>query len=97
MKSYVPFSLSSRGTFGKSVGIWWAGEVVWCGRGRACDEKYIPVSLREETKRYEELRPLQSVFADIARHLRKESREGDLIVILGAGNVWEIGRDLVGG
>ncbi len=36
-------------------------------------------------------------FADIARHLRKESREGDLIVILGAGNVWEIGRDLVGG
>ncbi len=34
-------------------------------------------------------------FADIVRHLRAESRPGDLIVTMGAGNVWEIGRDLV--
>jgi UDP-N-acetylmuramate--alanine ligase len=35
-------------------------------------------------------------FADIIKLLRGELREGDLIVTMGAGNVWEIGRDLVG-
>ena len=34
-------------------------------------------------------------FADIVRHLRAEARPGDLVVTMGAGNVWEIGRDLV--
>ena len=34
-------------------------------------------------------------FADIVRHLRQEARPGDLVVTMGAGNVWEIGRDLV--
>src|SRR5688572_4129207 len=34
-------------------------------------------------------------FPDILAHLREESRQGDLIVTMGAGNVWEIGRDLV--
>lgn len=36
-------------------------------------------------------------FPAIIAHLRKEAREGDLVVTMGAGNVWEIGRDLVGG
>ena len=36
-------------------------------------------------------------FADIVRHLRAVAGEGDLVVTMGAGNVWEIGRDLVGG
>jgi UDP-N-acetylmuramate--alanine ligase len=31
----------------------------------------------------------------ITDHLRPELREGDLMVTMGAGNVWEIGRDLV--
>ena len=31
----------------------------------------------------------------IVEYLKKESRAGDLIVTMGAGNVWEIGRDLV--
>jgi UDP-N-acetylmuramate--alanine ligase len=35
-------------------------------------------------------------FDEIVSHLRTEAREGDLIVTMGAGNVWEIGRDLVG-
>jgi UDP-N-acetylmuramate--alanine ligase len=35
-------------------------------------------------------------FADIVKHLRGQVREGDLVVTMGAGNVWEIGRDLVG-
>ena len=35
-------------------------------------------------------------FAQIVEHLRSQSREGDLIVTMGAGNVWEIGRELVG-
>jgi UDP-N-acetylmuramate--alanine ligase len=34
-------------------------------------------------------------FEEIIAHLRAEAREGDLIVTMGAGNVWEIGRDLV--
>ncbi|HET6249023.1 MAG TPA: UDP-N-acetylmuramate--L-alanine ligase [Tepidisphaeraceae bacterium] len=34
-------------------------------------------------------------FADITEYLRKEARPGDLIVTMGAGSVWEIGRDLV--
>jgi UDP-N-acetylmuramate--alanine ligase len=34
-------------------------------------------------------------FADIVKHLRGQLRDGDLIVTMGAGNVWEIGRDLV--
>jgi UDP-N-acetylmuramate--alanine ligase len=33
-------------------------------------------------------------FSAIVGHLRREAREGDLIVTMGAGNVWEIGRDL---
>lgn len=36
-------------------------------------------------------------FPAIVAHLRREAREGDLIVTMGAGNVWEIGRDLVAG
>jgi UDP-N-acetylmuramate--alanine ligase len=36
-------------------------------------------------------------FAEIVEHLREEAADGDLIVTMGAGNVWEIGRDLVGG
>jgi UDP-N-acetylmuramate--alanine ligase len=34
-------------------------------------------------------------FEDIVRQLKQEARAGDLIVTMGAGNVWEIGRDLV--
>jgi UDP-N-acetylmuramate--alanine ligase len=34
------------------------------------------------------------VFADIVAHLRSVAQNGDLIVTMGAGNVWEIGRDL---
>lgn len=34
-------------------------------------------------------------FPAILAHLRREAREGDLIVTMGAGNVWEIARDLV--
>jgi UDP-N-acetylmuramate--alanine ligase len=34
-------------------------------------------------------------FADIVQHLRETAGPGDLIVTMGAGNVWEIGRDLV--
>ena len=32
----------------------------------------------------------------IVEYLKQESRPGDLIVTMGAGNVWEIGRDLIG-
>jgi UDP-N-acetylmuramate--alanine ligase len=35
-------------------------------------------------------------FATIVGYLRSEVRDGDLVVTMGAGNVWEIGRDLVG-
>lgn len=35
-------------------------------------------------------------FPAIVAYLKKEIREGDLVVTMGAGNVWEIGRDLVG-
>jgi UDP-N-acetylmuramate--alanine ligase len=35
-------------------------------------------------------------FADIVSHLRLVAGEGDLIVTMGAGNVWEIGRDIAG-
>jgi UDP-N-acetylmuramate--alanine ligase len=35
-------------------------------------------------------------FSDIVTHLRSVVAKGDLVVTLGAGNVWEIGRDLVG-
>ncbi len=59
-------------------------------------KSYVPFSLSRISRRGRIAYHIPS-FADIARHLRKESREGDLIVILGAGNVWEIGRDLVGG
>ncbi|CAN5455245.1 UDP-N-acetylmuramate--L-alanine ligase [soil metagenome] len=34
-------------------------------------------------------------FDQIVAHLRAQARPGDLIVTMGAGNVWEIGRDLV--
>jgi len=34
-------------------------------------------------------------FSAIVAHLRGEARPGDLIVTMGAGNVWEIGRELV--
>jgi UDP-N-acetylmuramate--alanine ligase len=35
-------------------------------------------------------------FCDIVEYLSVNSRDGDLIVTMGAGNVWEIGRDLIG-
>ena len=35
-------------------------------------------------------------FPSIVAYLRKEAGEGDLVVTMGAGNVWEIGRELVG-
>ena len=35
-------------------------------------------------------------FEQIVQHLRDNVRDGDLVVTMGAGNVWEIGRDLVG-
>jgi UDP-N-acetylmuramate--alanine ligase len=35
-------------------------------------------------------------FTAIVEYLREEASDGDLIVTMGAGNVWEIGRDLVG-
>jgi UDP-N-acetylmuramate--alanine ligase len=35
-------------------------------------------------------------FEQIVEHLKREARAGDLIVTMGAGNVWEIGRDLAG-
>jgi UDP-N-acetylmuramate--alanine ligase len=35
-------------------------------------------------------------FSAIVNYLKDESQPGDLIVTMGAGNVWEIGRDLVG-
>jgi UDP-N-acetylmuramate--alanine ligase len=34
-------------------------------------------------------------FEQIVEHLKREARQGDLIVTMGAGNVWEIGRELV--
>jgi UDP-N-acetylmuramate--alanine ligase len=34
-------------------------------------------------------------FGQIVEHLKTEARDGDLVVTMGAGNVWEIGRDLV--
>jgi UDP-N-acetylmuramate--alanine ligase len=34
-------------------------------------------------------------FSTIVGYLRNQAKEGDLIVTMGAGNVWEIGRDLV--
>lgn len=37
-----------------------------------------------------------SDFTDIVNYLRSELKSGDLVVTMGAGNVWEIGRDLVG-
>jgi UDP-N-acetylmuramate--alanine ligase len=37
-----------------------------------------------------------SSFSDIVDHLRSTVGEGDLVVTMGAGNVWEVGRDLVG-
>jgi UDP-N-acetylmuramate--alanine ligase len=36
-------------------------------------------------------------FEQIVEHLKREARDGDLVVTMGAGNVWEIGRELVGG
>ncbi len=35
-------------------------------------------------------------FGEIVEYLRSATREGDLVVTMGAGNVWEIGRDLAG-
>ena len=35
-------------------------------------------------------------FDAIVDYLRGEVRDGDLVVTMGAGNVWEIGRELVG-
>jgi UDP-N-acetylmuramate--alanine ligase len=35
-------------------------------------------------------------FEQIVEHLRKEARAGDVIVTMGAGTVWEIGKELVG-
>jgi len=36
-----------------------------------------------------------STFQDIVDYLRKTVKPGDVVVTMGAGNVWEIGRDLV--
>jgi UDP-N-acetylmuramate-alanine ligase len=36
-------------------------------------------------------------FAQIVQHLKGDARDGDLIVTMGAGNVCEIGRELVAG
>lgn len=36
-----------------------------------------------------------AAFPDIVDYLRKNVRPGDVVVTMGAGNVWEIGRDLV--
>lgn len=36
-----------------------------------------------------------SSFGDILEYLRRHLQPGDLVVTMGAGNVWEIGRDLV--
>jgi UDP-N-acetylmuramate--alanine ligase len=38
-----------------------------------------------------------SDFSAIVRYLKEQARPGDLMVTMGAGNVWEIGRDLAGG
>ena len=35
-------------------------------------------------------------FPAIVAHLKRQVGPGDLVVTMGAGNVWEIGRDLVG-
>jgi len=37
-----------------------------------------------------------ATFSEITEHLKRTIRPGDLVVTMGAGNVWEIGRDLVG-
>lgn len=37
-----------------------------------------------------------SEFPAIVEYLKEELTDGDLVVTMGAGNVWEIGRDLVG-
>jgi UDP-N-acetylmuramate--alanine ligase len=34
-------------------------------------------------------------FDGILAHLKRDTREGDVVVTMGAGTVWEIGRDLV--
>ena len=34
-------------------------------------------------------------FAQIVQYLREQLREGDVVVTMGAGNVWEIGRELI--
>ena len=34
-------------------------------------------------------------FGQIVEHLRHNVRGGDLVVTMGAGNVWEVGRDLL--
>jgi len=36
-------------------------------------------------------------FDEILAHLKREAREGDVVVTMGAGTVWEVGRDLVAG
>jgi len=38
-----------------------------------------------------------SSFSDIVSHLRTVVGEGDLVVTMGAGNVWQIGKELAGG
>jgi UDP-N-acetylmuramate--alanine ligase len=38
-----------------------------------------------------------SNFAEIVSHLRSVAKKGDLIVTMGAGNVWQIGKELAGG
>ena len=34
-------------------------------------------------------------FGQIVQYLKENARQDDLIVTMGAGNIWEIGRDLV--
>src|SRR5581483_311110 len=35
-------------------------------------------------------------FEQIVQHLKQDARDGDVIVTMGAGTVWQIGRELVG-
>ena len=37
-----------------------------------------------------------AVFRDIVDYLRAQAHDGDLVVTMGAGNVWEIGKEVVG-
>lgn len=50
--------------------------------------------VREITRNGQQARHMPE-FATIVSYLKSQTRGGDLVVTMGAGNVWEIGRDLV--